>query len=162
MEQPVLPITRGTMPGTTTMKIFLAGIIQGSRTDEAICGQDWRDPIKAALLRRFPGADIYCHYTAHPNSIMYRGEQIRQTFDDGVDRARSADLVVAWLPSASMGTAIEIYEAYRAGVPVVTVSPMAANWVVQLYSHRVEPDLSAFERFLDDGLAELLESSSQA
>lgn len=159
---PILPITIRTMPGTTTMKIFLAGIIQGSRTDEAICGQDWREPIKAALLRRYPDAEIYCHYTAHPNSITYRGEQIRETFDDGVDRARASDLVVAWLPSASMGTAIEIYEAYRSGAAVVTISPMAANWVVHLYSHHVAPDLSAFERFLDEGLAELLEASSRA
>lgn len=133
------------------MKVFLAGIIQGSLVEETIHAQDWREPIGRALAEHLGQVDLYCHYTAHPNSIAYDGEKIRHTFDDGVDRARSADLVIAYLPSASMGTAIEIYEAYRAGAVVVSITPMAANWVVRLYSHAIVPDIAAFEAFLADG-----------
>ena len=38
---------------------------------------------------------------------------------------------------ASMGTALEMFSAYRAGVPVYAVRPMGANWVVRALSRRV-------------------------
>jgi 5,10-methenyltetrahydromethanopterin hydrogenase len=130
------------------MNIFLAGIIQGSIAEEKIHPQDWRGPIQAAIAKHIPNADVYCHYTAHPNSITYDMPKIRATFDDGVERARSADMLIAWLPSASMGTAIEIFEAYQAGAVVLSISPMAANWVIRLYSDKIFPDVETLEKFL--------------
>jgi len=133
------------------MKIFLAGIIQGSLKDESITSQDWRRPVREILERNIPGAEIYCHYSEHPNSLTYRGEKIRATFDDGVRRCAESDLVIAYLPSASMGTAIEMYEAYHNGAVVLTVTPMAANWVVKLYSHAVFTTLDELDVFLSSG-----------
>ena len=133
------------------MKIFLAGIIQGSLVEEAIHAQDWRIPITQIVNKYIPNADIYCHYTQHPNSIDYTGEKIRETFDDGVQRCRDADLVIAYLPSASMGTAIEIYEAYNTGTKVLTITKMAANWVANLYSHEIFADYDDFEYYLQAG-----------
>lgn len=128
--------------------VFLAGIIQGSIKEEKIHSQDWREPIRKILDKYLPEADIYCHYSAHPNSITYDGDKIRETFDDGVEKCADSDLVIAHLPSASMGTAIEIYEAYRRGATVLTITPMAANWVVKLYSHEVFASLEEFENFM--------------
>jgi hypothetical protein len=130
------------------MKVFLAGIIQGSKVEATIHGQDWRAPIKAALARHAPGAEVYCHYTAHPNSIAYDLPEIRSTFAEGVRQAVESDLIVAYLPSASMGTGIEMHEASQAGAVVLTVTPMAANWVVRAYSDRIFPDLESLEAFL--------------
>jgi hypothetical protein len=142
------------------MKVFLAGIIQGSIAEEAIHPQDWRKPIRALLDQHLDEADVYCHYSAHPESITYTGETIRRTFDDGVQRCREADLLIAYLPSASMGTAIEMYEAWQAGTCVVSISPMAANWVVRLYSDAVLPDLASLEALLAGGsLGDLLQSA---
>ncbi len=138
------------------MKIFLAGIIQGSIVEEDIHAQNWRGPIQAVLKKHLPDAEVYCHFTAHPTSMTYQMPKIRQTFDDGVTRAREADLLIAWLPSASMGTAIEIYEAYQAGKVVLSITPMAANWVIKLYSDKIFPDVEALDEFLaSDGLASL-------
>lgn len=139
--------------------IFLAGIIQGSIVEETIHAQDWRTPISTLLARHIPGATIYCHYSAHPNSITYDGEKIRETFDEGVRRCVESDLTICYLPSASMGTAIEMYEAYRAGKLVVTISPLAANWVVRLYSHVIVPDLAAFEALLASGQLDTLRNT---
>lgn len=130
------------------MNVFLAGIIQGSIVEERIHQQDWREPIKQALARHVPQANVYCHYERHPNSITYGMSEIRTTFADGVRRANESDLVVAYLPSASMGTAIEMHEAWHHGAVVLTISPLAANWVVRLYSDRVFPDIESFEAFL--------------
>jgi hypothetical protein len=43
-----------------------------------------------------------------------------------------------------MGTALEIFSAERAGVPVVAVSPMVHNWVLRSFARRIYPDLESF------------------
>ena len=57
-----------------------------------------------------------------------------------------------------MGTAIEMLEAARGGAVVLTITPLAANWVVRAYSDGIFADVEAFEEFLKTGeLAALLE-----
>ncbi len=138
------------------MNIFLAGIIQGSLAEARIHPQDWRTPIRAALARHCPEATVYCHYEAHPNSIAYELPMIVETLEDGNTRAGASDVVICWLPEASMGTAIEMYEATRNGAVVIALTPMTANWVVRAYSDAILPDLPAFEQFLAQGRLEEL------
>lgn len=133
------------------MKVFLAGIIQGSLVAADIHEQDWRRDVAEIVRRHLPAAELYCHYSRHPQSIRYDLPDIRHTFQEGIRRAAECDLLIAYLPAASMGTAIEMYEAARAGAVVLAVTPMAANWVVRLYSDRILGDLSALEAFLAGG-----------
>jgi hypothetical protein len=144
------------------MKVFLAGIIQGSLVAETIHEQDWRKPIRAALADHLPDAEVYCHYSAHPESITYDMQRIRETFVDGVRRAATSDLVIAYLPSASMGTAIEIYEAARNGATVLTITPMVANWVIRCYSDRIFADVEALRAFLAEGGLDRLDRSANS
>jgi len=130
------------------MKVFLAGIIQGSLVDADIHAQDWRDPIRRAIEASLPGAEVYCHFSRHPNSISYDLPQLRSTLAEGNRRAAECDLLVAYVPSASMGTAIEMHEAARNGAVILTISPMNANWVIRAYSDRVFPDIRSFEQFV--------------
>ena len=77
---------------------------------------------------------------------------------DGLDRAAACDLLIAYVPSASMGTAIEMHEAYRGGALVVAITPLAANWVIRAYSHRIVADMAGFEALVASGeLARLVE-----
>lgn len=138
------------------MNIFLAGIIQGSIREARIHQQDWRVPIRAALTRHVKGAEVYCHYEAHPNSITYELPQILATLEDGNRRAAAADVVVCYVPEASMGTAIEMYLAAKAGAVVLAITPMSANWVIRAYSDRIFPDVESFEEFLASGELEKL------
>ena len=39
-----------------------------------------------------------------------------------------------------------MYVAHERGVPVVTISPLAENWVVRALSRRVYPDMEGFLR----------------
>jgi hypothetical protein len=139
-----------------SMKVFLAGIIQGSKVAAEIHHQDWRESIRRLLERYAPQAEVYCHYSNHPDSITYDLPRIIETFEDGVARAIDCDVLIAYLPGASMGTAIEMYEAHRVGAAVVTITPMAANWVVRAYSDRILPDLGALEGLLASGEMENL------
>jgi hypothetical protein len=144
------------------MEVFLAGIMQGSLVEAKICSQDWREPIKQAILRHLPLANVYCHYSRHRGSIGYELESIRGVFAEGVRRASQCDLLVAYLPSASMGTAIEMHEAFKSGAAIVAISPMAANWVVRAYSDAVCTDIESFEAFVaEGGLERLLEAKGR-
>ena len=133
------------------MRIFLSGIIQGSRKGKNIHAQSYRDTLKAILHRYAPQAELVCPIDLHPNSVDYDEGQARTTFDDMVRLASEADLVVAYLPEASMGTAVEIWEAHRRGVPVLTISPLAENWVIKLASRQVFARVEDFETFLAAG-----------
>ncbi len=140
------------------MKVFIAGIIQGSKVEPDIHDQLWRRSIQHALVEHLPEAEIYDHFDEHPTSMAYKMPQIRETLADGNRRAAGCDLLVAYLPSASMGTAIEIYLAAHNGAVVLTISPMAANWVVRAHSDRIFPDIAAFEAFLAvDDVRKMLE-----
>ena len=61
-----------------------------------------------------------------------------------------------------MGTAIEMYEAFRSGAVILSITPMSANWVVKLYSHKVFPGLESFENYLASGELKSLLQAVQA
>lgn len=127
------------------MRVFIAGVMQASNHGKGIVDQGYRRRIASALLARWPEIEILDPFDLHPNSVEYGDAAARETLFAMLDLAASSDLVVAYAPVASMGTALEMYRAYQAGVPVVSVSPMATNWVIKALSRRVYPDLESFE-----------------
>jgi hypothetical protein len=133
------------------LKVFIAGIMQGSRRDRDIDDQDYRRLIAEALLEVCPGAEIVDPNEIHPAGTEYDDEMARRTLLDLFELAGQADLLVAYAPQASMGTAIEMWQAYQSGAPLITISPMAANWVVRHLSSVVVPDLEAFRVWLAGG-----------
>jgi hypothetical protein len=67
------------------------------------------------------------------------------------------DVLIAFVPEASMGTAIEMWEAYQGGAVVLTISPLVVNWAVCFLSHAIYPDLAAFLEALKCGkIAEII------
>jgi hypothetical protein len=50
-----------------------------------------------------------------------------------------------------MGTAIEMWEAYKHGRIIVTICPMQHNWVAKFLSHLRYPDVETFEAELISG-----------
>ena len=64
---------------------------------------------------------------------------------------REIDVLVAFVPEASMGTAIEMWEAHQHGAAVITISPLRHNWAVKFLSHAIYADLAAFEAAVRSG-----------
>lgn len=118
--------------------------MQASIPGKGIVNQDYRQVIGQALKARWPDIEIVDPFILHPNSVEYGDDEARETLLAMADLAGRCDLVIAYVPTASMGTALEMYSAYRAGVPVVTISPLSENWVVKTLSRRVYGDLDAF------------------
>jgi len=133
------------------MRVFIAGIMQGSRRDKYVESQDYRRYITAAIRAHVPDVDILDPWTLYPNSVNYDDRQGRQAFMAMNEAAATADVLVAYVPEASMGTAIEMWQAYRAGACILTISPLTDNWVIKFLSHRVFPTLDEFARFVASG-----------
>jgi hypothetical protein len=133
------------------MNIFVAGIMQGSRKDNYIDDQDYRRFITEAVLERYPGAEVVDPNELHPDGVDYDDVQAKVTLLHMAELARHSDLVVAYVPRASMGTALEMWEGVRGGAKLVTLSPMSANWVVKHLSDIVLPDLAAFRSWVQGG-----------
>lgn len=133
------------------MRVFLAGIMQGSHVGNLVHDQGYREALRSLLVDRWPEAEVYDPFARHATSVDYGLEQARDVFEAHVEMCRRADLVVAFVPEASMGTAIEIWEASRHGAVVVAITPLVHNWVVLLTARAIYPDREAFAAALAGG-----------
>jgi hypothetical protein len=133
------------------MRFFLAGIMQGSLRKAVLHSQNYRQQIAELVAGAFPEADIYDPLAAHASSIDYDDATGRRVFIGHNHLCREVDVVVAFVPEASMGTAIEMWEAHQHGRVVITISPLAHNWAVRYLSHVIYPDVGAFAAALADG-----------
>jgi hypothetical protein len=126
------------------MRIFLAGIMQGSHLGAVMHHQGYREQLKPLLVRHLPGAAVYDPLADNEQSLDYDADQAQAVFLHHNRMCAEVDVLIAFLPSASMGTAIEMWEAWRNGRIVLAISPLAHNWVVRFCSHAVYPDLETF------------------
>ena len=133
------------------MKVFLAGIMQGSHREAILHGQDYRGRLKRLLASHWPEAEVYDPLEDHGDSINYDDHQGRDVFFRHNRMCREVDVVLAFVPEASMGTAIEMWEAHQNGRAVIAISPLEHNWSVKFCSHEIYPDLDVFEAALVAG-----------
>ena len=131
--------------------------MQGSRQDRFIDDQDYRLVITRAIQDRHADAEVVDPNELHPDGVDYGDQEAKATLLELADLAAQAHLVVAYVPRASMGTAIEMWQGFRSGARVVTISPMQANWVVKHLSDVVLPDLSSFSSWVGEGGLESLD-----
>ena len=125
------------------MRVFIGGIMQGSHQSNVMADQGYRQAIALALTQRWPEIEVLDPLELHPEGLRYDDSAARATLLEMLDLAHRSDLVIAYLPTASMGTALEIFTAERAGVPVVAVSPMVHNWVLRSFARRIYPSLES-------------------
>ena len=126
------------------MKIFIAGIMQGSIKSKGIQGQDYRKIIRDTVKTHHPDAKIIDPFSLFPDSVEYDDQRSKQVLFAMAAEAESSDIVIAYLPEASMGTALEMIRAYDDGKTVVSISPMEKNWFIRAVSSKVFPSLEDF------------------
>jgi hypothetical protein len=143
-----------------SMKFFIAGIMQGSLIDPKLHTQNYRSLIGQWLQDAMEGAEVYDPLAGHNDSIDYDDSQGKRTFyNHNYMCGNEIDVLIAYAPEASMGTAIEMWEAYRNRKIVITISPMAHNWVIKFCSHLVLDSLEAFQQALTDNTLQNLLNS---
>lgn len=148
-------------------RVFIAGTMQGASNGLDLADQSYRKAIRDLVKQRWPKAECFDpsepvqeltkSLASDPDLLerfhaMLSGQRVdldglpeevqrfRSTFRDMTARARDCDLLIAYLPGTtpSMGTAMEMYQAFLASVPVVAVTEMrmnlsiisTANWVL--------------------------------
>ena len=131
--------------------LFIAGIMQGSKREMAVHDQDYRSQIAAIVNRHHPDVEVIDPFGLHPDSVSYTRGQAQRVFLDILDRVATADVLVAYLPEASLGTAVEVWQAYEAGKPVFVISPMVNNWMLWVTATRILADIPSFAAFVADG-----------
>ena len=129
------------------LTFFIAGVIQGSLLD-GMHEQDYREQIANLVLRHFPDARVVDPVVLHPDSLEYTDAEAKATFFALAAEAAKADVVIAYVPTCSMGTAVEMWEARRAGKMVISVSPLEKNWVVRYLSTHMVGSLEALDALL--------------
>lgn len=145
---------------TSKLSFFIAGIMQGSHIGTQMHGQDYRSLIYDVLQNSFSNVSIYDPFADHKNSTDYDTEHGKEVFMNHNRMCGEVDVVIAYVPQASMGTAIEMWEAYRNGHVVITISPLSGNWAVKFLSNTLYPDLESFITAAKNGeLAKIIEGA---
>jgi hypothetical protein len=141
------------------MKIFIAGIMQGSIMGHGIQEQDYRQLIREAININHPNAKIIDPFSLFPDSVSYDDRRAKQILFEMAAEAGSSDIVIAYLPKASMGTALEMIRAYDNGKTIISISPMEANWFIRAISAKIFPSLDEFCAWVSQHkLSELIET----
>lgn len=140
------------------MRVFLAGIMQGSIVHQDVHAQSYRGFLTDLLRANVDGVDVFDPWAVYPNSHEYEEILVRDVLLANIAEAARSDLVIAYLPQASMGTALEMWEAWQAGVPVIAITPLAANWVVRVVASERFDTLDDFAQAVKAGQVALLGS----
>lgn len=140
------------------MQVFLAGIMQGSMVQNDVHAQSYRRTLTDLLKETVDGVVVFDPWAVYPNSHEYEESLVQQVLLANIAEAARSDLVIAYLPQASMGSALEMWEAWRAGVPVIAITPLAANWVVRVIASQRFDTLEDFTQAVKSGQVVLLRS----
>ena len=125
--------------------------MQGSHLAATLHNQGYRGRIEQLLKTHFPQAEIYDPLADHSDSLGYDDQRGRAVFFHHTRLCGEVDVVLAFVPEASMGTAIEMWEAHQHGRAVIAVSPMKHNWAVKFLSHELYADLDELELAIRSG-----------
>ena len=133
------------------MKIFLAGIMQGSHVSACVHDQSYRESFQNIVQAHWPKAEIYDPFANHTESVGYSSGHARDVFCQHIQMCQQFDVLIAYVPEASMGTAIEMWEAHTNARFLITITLLIHNWVVQITSNVVYENVSAFVQSLRSG-----------
>lgn len=141
------------------MHVFIAGVMQAERLDNQIVSQDYRSRITQVLQTAVPDVIITDPFALNPGSVHYDEDRARHTFLTMTKKAAEADLLIAYLPQVSMGTAMEIWEAHQAGAYIIAITPHIHHWAIRFTTNEILPDLDSLEEMIGNGRLHQIMSS---
>lgn len=133
------------------MHVFIAGVMQAERLDDQIVSQDYRTRITQTLQSAIPQVTITDPFALNPGSVNFDEARARDTFLTMTRKAAEADLLIAYLPQVSMGTAMEMWEAYQAGAYIIAITPHVHHWAIRFTTNEILPDLDSLEEMIGNG-----------
>ena len=137
--------------GSEPLRVFIAGVMQANRHDTLLESQDYRLRLSAALSHHVPNVQLIDPWADNPGSLGYNDEQARHTFLTMTAQASEADLLIAYLPLPSMGTAMEIWQAYQGNTYIIAITPFVHHWAIRFTANQILPDLDSLLELLENG-----------
>lgn len=144
-------------------QVFISGAMQGSSQQTAgvedLGPQNYRSHIRGIIEVVLPGATIVDPLVVFTSEMLPTAglsekevfaddAAVTRVFGEVVKMAADSDVVISNLPVASMGSAVELWEARKHGRVVITISPMRDNWLIRSTSDHNFETMEAFERGL--------------
>lgn len=137
--------------GSEPLRVFIAGVMQANRRDTLLESQDYRLQLREALRRHLPNVQLIDPWAENPNSLDYDDGQARHTFLTMTAKASEADLLIAYLPLPSMGTAMEMWQAYQGNTYIIAITPFVHHWAIRFTANEILPDLDSLLEWLENG-----------
>ncbi len=137
--------------GIDPLRVFIAGVMQANRQDTQIESQHYRIQIGTRLRQLIPDVQLIDPWAENKNSMSYTEEQARHTFLSMTNKASEADLLIAYLPLPSMGTAMEMWQAYQANTTIIAITPFVHHWAIRFTADEILPDLDSLFGLLENG-----------
>lgn len=137
--------------GSEPLRVFIAGVMQANRQDTLMESQDYRLTLSEALRRHIPDVQLIDPWAENPGSLDYDEDQARHTFVTMTNKASEADLLIAYLPLPSMGTAMEMWQAYQHNTYIIAITPFVHHWAIRFTANEVLPDLESLLGWLENG-----------
>lgn len=150
------------------LRFFISGVMLGSKpklenAERDLAPQDYRAKIASVIRSTVPNAEIVEPLDVVMDRAKAAGltmeslnqdtAMVRSCFEEVVGLAGECDVIVSNLPQASMGSAVELWEAKKAGRRVFTISPLADNWLLRSVTDHNFADLQDFEENLSKHLS---------
>lgn len=151
----------------SSIAYFVSGVMGGSGEGKsnlsgvAVESQDYRAQMREAILAADPTATIVDpaelvktrSISLHPSGPVDWSSDIAVAtmFGECCDLAARCDVIISYLPSASMGSAVELHAAHESGKLVLVVAPgenMKRNWVIRVYADHVFDSIEELRRWL--------------
>ena len=127
----------------SNIMIYVTGILQNSRSKD-LYPQDYRKNIVDAIKETWESAIVQCPIIVGSADNKESLKETVKEFEQQLALLKKANIVVAYIPEPSMGSAIEIYNASLRGKYVVTISPIKTNRVVRMFSHDIYDSIESF------------------
>ena len=147
------------------MKIYISGVMQGSIKGKGIQGQGYRQIISDAVSVLHPNAEIYDPFSVFPNSVEFDDHKAKEALFLMAEEAAASDILIAYLPEASMGTALEMVRAYDNDKVIISISTLEKNWFIRAVSEKIFVSLDEFcdwvqQRNLSEWVSEACEKDT--
>ncbi|CAJ1361330.1 unnamed protein product [Effrenium voratum] len=124
-------------------------------TEAGLAPQNYRQQISDVIRKADPEAvivdplEVVQQKAARENSnldgLNSSTGAVREAFLEVVGLVQTCDVIVSHLPEASMGSAVELWEARKHQLTVLTISPMKDNWTIRSVTDHNFADLADFE-----------------
>lgn len=168
---------------------FLAGTVQGSRTGHTTVDQSYRNELRRVVLKHFPDAVVRCPLSMLHARYSEKVEELAAMFSslstdrplqrsdypedvasvvasfcEFVELAGECDVLIAYLPGceASMGTAMELWSAFKRNRIIIVISSMTQHLAVLSAATLLVGSIDALDQVLkDQWLLRILERRSE-